>query len=64
MRRAIEILAIALTLLLALAMVAFCIYSPVTFMVITLVSSGCLFTYSTIQVIKYKINENTNRQTN
>lgn len=55
MRRAIEILAIALTLLLALGMVAFCIYSPVTFMVITLVASGCLFTYSTIQVIKYKI---------
>jgi hypothetical protein len=57
MRRAIEILAIALTLLLALGMVAFCIYSPVTFMVITLVASGCLLTYSTIQVIKYKINE-------
>jgi hypothetical protein len=57
MRRVLEILAIALTLLLALAMVAFCIYSPVTFMVITLVSSGCLFTYSAVQVIKYKINK-------
>jgi hypothetical protein len=57
MRRVLEILAIALTLLLALGMVAFCIYSPVTFMVITLVSSGCLFTYSTIQVIKHKINQ-------
>ena len=57
MRRVLEIIVIALTLLLALGMVAFCIYSPVTFMVITLVSSGCLFTYSTIQVIKYKINK-------
>ena len=57
MRRVLEILVIALTLLLALAMVAFCIYSPVTFMVITLVSSGCLFTYSAVQVIKYKINK-------
>lgn len=57
MRRVLEILAIALTLLLALGMVAFCIYSPVTFMVITLVSSGCLFTYSAVQVIKYKINK-------
>jgi hypothetical protein len=57
MRRVLEILAIASTLLLALGMVAFCIYSPVTFMVITLTASGCLFTYSTIQVIKYKINK-------
>jgi hypothetical protein len=57
MRRVLEILAIASTLLLALGMVAFCIYSPVTFMVITLVSSGCLFTYSAVQVIKYKINK-------
>ena len=57
MRRVLEILAIASTLLLALGMVAFCIYSPVTFMVITLVSSGCMLTYSTIQVIKHKINQ-------
>ena len=57
MRRVLEILAIASTLLLALAMVAFCIYSPVTFMVITLVASGCMLTYSTIQVIKHKINQ-------
>ena len=57
MRRVLEIIVIALTLLLALGMVAFCIYSPVTFIVITLVSSGCLFTYSTIQVIKHKINQ-------
>ena len=57
MRRLLEILAIALTLLTALGMVAFCIYSPITFMVITLTASGCLFTYSAVQVIKYKINE-------
>lgn len=57
MRRLLEVLVILSTLLLALGLVAFCIYSPVTFMVITLVASGCLFTYSTIQVIKYKINE-------
>jgi len=57
MRRVLEILAIASTLLLALGMVAFCIYSPVTFMVITLTASGCLFTYSAVQVIKYKINK-------
>jgi hypothetical protein len=57
MRRVLEIIVIALMLLLALGMVAFCIYSPVTFMVITLVSSGCLFTYSAVQVIKYKINK-------
>jgi hypothetical protein len=55
MRRTIEILAIALTLLTSLGMVAFCIYSPVTFMVITLTASGCLLTYSAVQVIKYKI---------
>jgi hypothetical protein len=57
MRRVLEILAIASTLLLAIGLVAFCIYSPVTFMVITLTASGCLFTYSAVQVIKYKINK-------
>ena len=57
MRRVLEIIVIALTLLLALGMVAFCIYSPVTFMVITLTASGCMLTYSTIQVIKHKRNQ-------
>jgi hypothetical protein len=57
MRRVLEIIVIALTLLPALGMVAFCIYSPVTFMVITLTASGCLFTYSAVQVIKHKIND-------
>lgn len=57
MRRLLEVLVISSTLLLALGLVAFCIYSPVTFMVITLIASGCLFTYSAVQVIRYKINE-------
>jgi hypothetical protein len=60
MRRALEILAIALTLLTAIGMVAFCIYNPVACMVITLTVSGCLLTYSAVQVIKYKINEQNN----
>ncbi len=57
MRRVLEVLAILSVLILALGLVAFCIYSPVTFMVITLTASGCLFTYSAVQVIKYKINQ-------
>lgn len=57
MRRLLEVLLIASILLLALALVAFCIYSPVTFMVITLIASGCLLTYSTIQAVKHRNNE-------
>lgn len=49
MRRILEVLAILSVLILALGLVAFCIYSPVTFMVITLTASGCLFTYSVVQ---------------
>lgn len=52
MRRLLEIFVIVLTMLVALGFVAFCIYSPVTFMWVVISATCILIIYSVIQMFK------------